>query len=164
MFLTCFRLCTDFDETAGVEVNNVGCYSTVCVEIDIASLAVNTIIEVRCSLQSWRCLIRRKLETKIYVQIKQFSLVSCLPAQCLLWFQSAHVNDQEGASAVSFDMMPQTSLEEMVQGQGAATLLASYDETALCSATFRCVVFCIYYLRLKSILIHSFYDWLRMYR
>ena len=56
---------------------------------------------------------------------------------CLFIFQSAHVNDQEGASAVSFDTMPQTSLEEMVQGQGAATMLASYDETALCSATFR---------------------------
>ena len=51
--------------------------------------------------------------------------------------QSSHVNDQEGASAVSFDTMPQSSLEEMVQGQGAATMMTSYDETALCSATFR---------------------------
>ena len=54
-------------------------------------------------------------------------------------FQSSHVNDQEGASAVSFDTMPQSSLEEMVQGQGAATMMTSYDETALCSATFRYV-------------------------
>ena len=49
------------------------------------------------------------------------------------------MNDQEGASAVSFDTMPQSSLEEMVQGQGAATMMTSYDETALCSATFRLV-------------------------
>ncbi|CAC5377738.1 POLE [Mytilus coruscus] len=76
------RLCTELEEN---------CF----LKLDIASLAVNTIIE------------------------------------------SAHVNDQEGASAVSFDTLPQTSLEEMVQGQGAATYLASYDETALCSATFR---------------------------
>ena len=51
--------------------------------------------------------------------------------------QSGHVNDYEGASAASFDIMPQTSLEDMIQGQGAATMLASYDETALCSVTFR---------------------------
>jgi len=43
----------------------------------------------------------------------------------------------EGASSVSFDTMPQSSLEEMVQGQGAATIMTSYDETALCSAAFR---------------------------
>lgn len=54
-------------------------------------------------------------------------------------FQSSHVNEQEGASMVSFDTMPQSSLEEMVQGQGAATIMTSYDETALCSAAFRCV-------------------------
>lgn len=51
--------------------------------------------------------------------------------------QSGHINELEGASAVSFDSAPQTSLEEMVQGQGAATMLASYDETALCATTFR---------------------------
>jgi len=51
--------------------------------------------------------------------------------------QSSRVNDYEGASSVSFDVTPQTSLEDMVQGQGAATLLASYDETALCHTAFR---------------------------
>ena len=56
-------------------------------------------------------------------------------------FQSAHVNDYEGASAMNFDLIPQTSLEDMVQGQGAATMLASYDETALCSVAFRSVCF-----------------------
>ncbi|XP_076438241.1 DNA polymerase epsilon catalytic subunit A-like [Babylonia areolata] len=52
--------------------------------------------------------------------------------------ESGHVNEQEGASAVSFDTLPTTSLEDMARGQGAATMgLASYDETALCSTTFR---------------------------
>ena len=41
---------------------------------------------------------------------------------------------------MSFDSGPQTSLSDMIQGQGAATLLASYDETALCSVSFRLVV------------------------
>ncbi|XP_069115944.1 LOW QUALITY PROTEIN: DNA polymerase epsilon catalytic subunit A-like [Argopecten irradians] len=89
------RLCMELEENSSVEVNHPGTYPSMCVELDIASLAVNTIIE------------------------------------------SSHVNDQEGASAVSFDTMPQSSLEDMVQGQGAATYLASYDETALCSTTFR---------------------------
>lgn len=89
------RLCMELEESTSVEVNNPGTFPTVCVELGISSLAVNTIIE------------------------------------------SAHVNDQEGASAVSFDTLPQSSLEEMVQGQGAATYLASYDETALCSTSFR---------------------------
>jgi len=59
---------------------------------------------------------------------------SCL---CAVSVQSSRVNDYEGASSVSFDVTPQTSLEDMVQGQGAATLLASYDETALCHTAFR---------------------------
>ena len=56
------------------------------------------------------------------------------------------MNDYEGASAASFDVMPQTSLEDMIQGQGAATMLASYDETALCSVTFRCGKFVLEFL------------------
>ncbi|KAL8598378.1 hypothetical protein ACOMHN_032655 [Nucella lapillus] len=52
--------------------------------------------------------------------------------------ESGHVNEQEGASSVSFDTLPTTSLEDLARGQGAATMaLASYDETALCSTTFR---------------------------
>ena len=72
-----------------------GCYNSVCVELDMASLAVNTLI------------------------------------------QSARINDMEGASSVSFDVMQPTSLEDVMSGQGAATMLASYDESALCSTTFR---------------------------
>lgn len=74
--------------------------STVCVELDIQSLAVNTIL------------------------------------------QSHHINDLEGASSscISFDVIQQASLEDMVMGNQAANIPASYDETALCSNTFRWVV------------------------
>ena len=56
----------------------------------------------------------------------------------LILLQSAHVNDNDGGmSAMAFDTLPQTSLEDMMQQQGAATTLSNYDETALCSTTFR---------------------------
>lgn len=91
------RLVMEFDDRATVEINNSGCYSTVCVELDIQNLAVNTIL------------------------------------------QSHHVNDMEGAGSmgISFDVIQQASLEDMVTGNQAASALASYDETALCSSTFR---------------------------
>ncbi|KYO36959.1 DNA polymerase epsilon catalytic subunit A [Alligator mississippiensis] len=91
------RLVMEFDDRASVEINNPGCYSTVCLELDIQSLAVNTIL------------------------------------------QSHHINDMEGASSVSisFDVIQQASLEDMVTGNQAANIPASYDETALCSNTFR---------------------------
>ncbi|XP_075753979.1 DNA polymerase epsilon catalytic subunit A isoform X1 [Pelodiscus sinensis] len=91
------RLVMEFDDRASVEINNPGCYSTVCVELDLQSLAVNTIL------------------------------------------QSHHINDMEGAAStsVSFDVLPQASLEDMVTGNQAAGLPASYDETALCSNAFR---------------------------
>uniref|UniRef100_A0A670JRN3 DNA polymerase epsilon catalytic subunit n=1 Tax=Podarcis muralis TaxID=64176 RepID=A0A670JRN3_PODMU len=91
------RLVMEFDERVSVEINNPGCYSTVCVELDIQSLAVNTVL------------------------------------------QSHHVNDMEGASSmcISFDVIQPASLEDMVTGNQAASTLASYDETALCSNTFR---------------------------
>ncbi|XP_048370765.1 DNA polymerase epsilon catalytic subunit A [Sphaerodactylus townsendi] len=90
------RLVMEFDERVSVEINHPGCYSTVCVELDIQSLAVNTIL------------------------------------------QSHHINDMEGASSmcISFDVVQQASLEDMVTGNQASTP-ASYDETALCSHTFR---------------------------
>lgn len=57
--------------------------------------------------------------------------------------QSQHVNDMEGGASlgVSFDVIQQASLEDMMSGN-QATALASYDETALCSNTFRCVNIC----------------------
>lgn len=70
-----------------------------CVELDLQSLAVNTIL------------------------------------------QSQHVNDMEGGASlgVSFDVIQQASLEDMVTGNQGASAPASYDETALCSNTFRCL-------------------------
>ncbi|XP_030369181.1 DNA polymerase epsilon catalytic subunit A [Scaptodrosophila lebanonensis] len=51
--------------------------------------------------------------------------------------QSTKIQEMEGASsAITFDVMPQASLEEMIGTVPAATL-PSYDETALCSAAFR---------------------------
>ncbi|XP_043653722.1 DNA polymerase epsilon catalytic subunit 1 [Drosophila teissieri] len=51
--------------------------------------------------------------------------------------QSTRIQEMEGASsAITFDVMPQASLEEMIGTVPAATL-PSYDETALCSAAFR---------------------------
>lgn len=54
--------------------------------------------------------------------------------------QSHHVNDMEGADSmgISFDVIQQASLEDMITGNQAASAPASYDETALCSSTFRC--------------------------
>lgn len=73
-------------------------FLSVCVELDLQSLAVNTIL------------------------------------------QSQHVNDMEGGASlgVSFDVIQQVSLEDMMTGNQGASALASYDETALCSNTFRC--------------------------
>jgi len=36
----------EFDEGFSVEINKQGCYNTVCVELDIISLAINTLIQV----------------------------------------------------------------------------------------------------------------------
>ncbi|KAM8817888.1 DNA polymerase epsilon catalytic subunit A isoform 4-T4 [Rhynchonycteris naso] len=91
------RLVMEFEDQATVEINSSGCYSTVCVELDIQNLAVNTIL------------------------------------------QSHHINDMEGADSmgISFDVIQQASLEDMITGNQAASAPASYDEMALCSNTFR---------------------------
>ncbi|XP_073973254.1 DNA polymerase epsilon catalytic subunit 1 isoform X2 [Rhodnius prolixus] len=39
------RLLSDFEENTNVISNNLGCYSTICVELDIDSLAVNTLLQ-----------------------------------------------------------------------------------------------------------------------
>lgn len=92
------RLSAASEEGGNIEVNNPGCYPTVCVELSIDCFAVNTVL------------------------------------------QSAHINDFEGGSVtgVSFDSMPQASLEELVQGgPSVASSLTTYDEAALCSSAFR---------------------------
>uniref|UniRef100_A0A8D8VQ89 DNA polymerase epsilon catalytic subunit n=3 Tax=Cacopsylla melanoneura TaxID=428564 RepID=A0A8D8VQ89_9HEMI len=121
------RMLTEFEETTGMIVNKPGCYSSVCVSLDVDSLAVNTLL------------------------------------------QSHQIHELEGTSgAVSFDTMPQASLEEMVEG--TTLTLPSYDETALCSAAFK-VLRAVVSTWLKDIardqnvfadfqLVH-FYRWLR---
>ena len=37
---------TEFEESSSIEINNPGSYSAVCVELDMASLAVNTLLQV----------------------------------------------------------------------------------------------------------------------
>lgn len=39
------RLVTEFDEGGSLEVNQPGCYSTVCIELSLDSLAVNTVLQ-----------------------------------------------------------------------------------------------------------------------
>ncbi|XKL62236.1 hypothetical protein PGB90_002069 [Kerria lacca] len=83
--------------------------------------------------------------------------------------QSHHVQDVEGTSwSVSFDSVPQASLEEMVEG--TTTMLPSYDETALCSAAFK-VLRSMVNVWLRDVSIHQnpyadfqiihFYRWIR---
>ncbi|XP_058812219.1 DNA polymerase epsilon catalytic subunit 1 [Topomyia yanbarensis] len=51
--------------------------------------------------------------------------------------QASKVQEMEGASAaITFDVIPQASLDDMISNQGVQTL-PSYDETALCSQAFR---------------------------
>ncbi len=40
------RMLTEIEEKATMDVNASGCYNTMCVELDMASLAVNTLIQV----------------------------------------------------------------------------------------------------------------------
>jgi len=58
MIVSSFRLMTEFNEGESVEVNKPGCYTTVCVELDIVSLAIDALIEVmnRQGTMSFLCL------------------------------------------------------------------------------------------------------------
>lgn len=53
---------------------------------------------------------------------------------------------------VSFDVIPQASLEDMITGNQASSGPASYDETALCSSTFRWVPHNIFQVSLVLLL------------
>ena len=44
------RLCMELEESVNADMNNKGTYNSVCVELEITSLAVNTIIEVHLVL------------------------------------------------------------------------------------------------------------------
>lgn len=52
--------------------------------------------------------------------------------------QSHRIQEMEGAdAAVTFDTIPQASLDDMITNPNLLQMLPSYDETALCSAAFR---------------------------
>lgn len=52
--------------------------------------------------------------------------------------QASKIQDVEGGSAaITFDVMPQASLEDMIGNNPSSLALTNYDETALCSAAFR---------------------------
>ncbi|XP_055615917.1 DNA polymerase epsilon catalytic subunit 1 isoform X2 [Toxorhynchites rutilus septentrionalis] len=52
--------------------------------------------------------------------------------------QASKVQEMEGASAaITFDVIPQASLDDMISNKPGAQSLPSYDETALCSQAFR---------------------------
>lgn len=62
--------------------------------------------------------------------------VDSLAVSALL--QASKIQELEGASsAITFDVMPQASLEEMIGDNPALSTLTNYDVTALCSAAFR---------------------------
>ncbi len=44
------RMLTETEEGVTLDVNHPGTFNTVCVELDMASLAVNTLIQVTCKL------------------------------------------------------------------------------------------------------------------
>lgn len=43
--LSFFRMLTEFGESSSMVVNNAGCYTTYCVELEIDGLAVTTILQ-----------------------------------------------------------------------------------------------------------------------
>lgn len=52
--------------------------------------------------------------------------------------QSHRIQEMEGANAaITFDNIPQASLDDMITNPNLLQMLPSYDETALCSAAFR---------------------------
>lgn len=63
-------------------------------------------------------------------------IIDSLAVSALL--QSHRIQEMEGAiSAITFDTIPQASLDDMITNPNLLQMLPSYDETALCSAAFR---------------------------
>ena len=44
---------TEADEGGSMELNNPGCYPTICVEVSVDGLAVNTVLQVLIVLHSF---------------------------------------------------------------------------------------------------------------
>uniref|UniRef100_A0A336MSN0 DNA polymerase epsilon catalytic subunit n=1 Tax=Culicoides sonorensis TaxID=179676 RepID=A0A336MSN0_CULSO len=106
-----------------------------------------------------------------YSQVCVELAIDSLAVSALL--QAAKIQDMEGASsAITFDVIPQASLDEMI-GTNTTAALPSYDETALCSNAFR-VMRQMVNTWLKEVSIHRniysdyqivhFYRWVRSSR
>ncbi|XP_053674267.1 DNA polymerase epsilon catalytic subunit 1 [Anopheles nili] len=90
------RLLAEFEDNISIVQNRAGLHRTVCVELNVESLAVSALL------------------------------------------QASKVQELEGtSSAITFDVIPQASLEEMIANGTGGQQLSSYDETALCSQAFR---------------------------
>lgn len=106
-----------------------------------------------------------------YPQVCVELAIDSLAVSALL--QAAKIQDMEGASsAITFDVIPQASLDEMI-GTNTSSALPSYDETALCSNAFR-VMRQMVNTWLKEVSVHRnmysdyqivhFYRWVRSSR
>jgi DNA polymerase epsilon subunit 1 len=125
-----YRLMTSLEEGSNCEVNQPGSYPTVCIELQIESLAVNAVLH------------------------------------------ASRIHEYEGASgpSISFDHVPQASLEDMISGGTSVSTMSAFDETALCSGAFRILKSLVYsWLRevshyqnmLADLQLIHFYRWLR---
>lgn len=132
------RLVMESDERGSVEINAQGCYSTgartpgthlICVREKAKDHEATVHF---LSLYLWMILFLF-LSACVELDLQSLAVNTIL--------QSQHVNDMEGGASlgVSFDVIQQASLEDMMSGNQGASAVASYDETALCSNTFRCV-------------------------
>lgn len=142
---------TEFGENSSIIVNNSNCYSSYCVELEIDGLAITTILQSH------------------HVQDVE-GINSVLYTRCGFYFILFIIfcNSIGTSWSVSFDSVPQASLEEMVEG--TTTMLPSYDETALCSAAFK-VLRSMVNVWLRDVSIHQnpyadfqiihFYRWIR---
>ena len=54
-FISNVRLSAVSEEGGNIEVNNPGCYPTVCVELSIDCFAVNTVLQVRVECTAASC-------------------------------------------------------------------------------------------------------------
>lgn len=75
---------------------------------------------------------KQGLYTSVCVELSVESLAVTALLQC------NKIQETEGAvSGMTFDTIPQASLEDMIAPSTNSIMLQSYDDTALCSATFK---------------------------
>ena len=116
-----FSLLTELEETGGSITSISGCYSNICIELEMDGLAVTTMLQAHHVNDIEGTYLYLKLKKKKIVLIFYFCLIST-----------------GTSSAIAFDTLPQSSLKDLVTGKTSlSSMMTSYDETALCSAAFR---------------------------